>query len=55
MKNPIAISCNVSCRAGDQSVHKAASVPFIVHSTMGGSTQKWELMHAVKYHIPCVT
>ena len=34
---PKGLSCNVSPRVGDQSVHKAASIPFVVHDAMDGS------------------
>ena len=32
-------SCIVSLRAGGQNVHKAASIPLVIHDTMGRSIQ----------------
>jgi len=37
-----ALSCIVSLRAGDQSVHKAASVPFVVHDARDRNYYYWE-------------
>jgi len=34
-----ALSCDVHPRAGDQSVHKAALILFVVHNTWDGLTQ----------------
>jgi len=52
MKNFKAFSCSISLRAGDQSVSKVASIPFIIH--MSG-TVRCETRIIIVRHCPlCV-
>jgi len=52
-KNLKAFSCSISLRAGDQSVSKGASIPFIIHIMSG--TVRCETRIIIVRHCPlCV-